>query len=105
MNFENATPRPWTKTQYGELVGSNGLRVIAYDLGVALVMSGPDDEERDNGQLIVTAVNAHDSLLRELTKAREIVEKWCHYQGNSPALFDEYLTSIDAALKLARAES
>ena len=42
---------------------------------------------------------AEVARLREaLKRARPLVEKWCHYQGNTQALFDEYLGPIDAAL-------
>lgn len=30
--------------------------------------------------------------------ARPLVEKWCHYQGDHPALFSEYLSPIDTTL-------
>jgi hypothetical protein len=45
---------------------------------------------------------AADGMREALEKARVIVEKWCHYQGNSPALFAEYLDPIDAALQTAK---
>jgi hypothetical protein len=46
----------------------------------------------------VTAERRADALERELRKARPLVEKWCHYQGDHPALFKQYLGPIDAAL-------
>lgn len=39
-----------------------------------------------------------NDLRAALKDARVIVEKWCHYQGNTPELFEQYLGPIDAAL-------
>jgi hypothetical protein len=39
-----------------------------------------------------------DALERALRDARPLVEKWCHYQGDHPKLFQQYLGPIDAAL-------
>lgn len=38
------------------------------------------------------------TLITALEGARVIVEKWCHYQGNTQELFDQYLKPIDKAL-------
>ncbi len=41
-----------------------------------------------------------NAALREaLINARPLVEKWCHYQGDTEALFRQYLDPIDAALE------
>ncbi len=44
------------------------------------------------------------TLFEALTFARTYVEKWCHYQGDSKALFDQYLKPIDAALNAGGGE-
>jgi hypothetical protein len=44
------------------------------------------------------AVRRADALERALRDARPLVEKWCHYQGDHPKLFQQYLGPIDAAL-------
>jgi hypothetical protein len=50
----------------------------------------------------LTAATAHTERLEAaLREARSIVEKWCHYQGNAPELFAQYLGPIDAALSAA----
>ena len=38
------------------------------------------------------------ALRKELVKARVLVERWCHYQGNSQDLHDTYLAPIDKIL-------
>ena len=45
-----------------------------------------------------------ERLEAALREARSIVEKWCHYQGNAPELFAQYLGPIDAALETAPSE-
>lgn len=42
-----------------------------------------------------------DALARALIEARKLVEKWCHYQGPHPTLFEQYLSPIDEALTAA----
>lgn len=59
---------------------------------------------RSDAEFIVRACNARADLVEQLDGARAIVEKWCHYQGNTPELFDEFLAPIDAALSKARGE-
>ena len=45
------------------------------------------------------AAEARCARLEEaLRNARPLVEKWCHYQGHMPTVFDQYLGPIDAAL-------
>ena len=39
-----------------------------------------------------------ERLAAALREARTIVERWCHYQGNTPELFAQHLGPIDAAL-------
>lgn len=47
----------------------------------------------------IAAVNELEAALEF---ARPLVEKWCHYQGDTQALFDQYLGPVDAALAKAR---
>jgi len=44
------------------------------------------------------AITRADRYEKALLFARPLVEKWCHYQGNKQALFDQYLGPIDQAL-------
>lgn len=58
--------------------------------------------EAENHRLLARATAAEAALAKVTTAlrdARPLVEKWCHYQGNSKVLFDTYLGPIDAALK------
>lgn len=73
MSFENATPRPWTKSGYGRLKSPNGGTVSVYDLGISMVMTKPTEEERVNAELIVTAVNAHDEMQVALKRAADML--------------------------------
>jgi hypothetical protein len=41
-------------------------------------------------------------LIEALAGARSLVEKWCHYQGDTPELFDKYLGPIDSVLSRER---
>jgi hypothetical protein len=97
--FPNATPRPWTVAN-DEHPGV--YKIIGHQGPVKLQPARAFG--RDDAELIVRAVNAFEPLVVELTNARGIVEKWCHYQGNSDALFKEFLEPIDAALAKARGE-
>lgn len=105
MSFENATPRPWKKNRYGQLEGSNGQRVHVYDLGVAMAMNSPDQEERDNAELIITAVNAHEALLKALNAARRDLVIVAENGGSERDPVLRTIKKIDKALKLARAET
>jgi hypothetical protein len=51
--------------------------------------------------IIASAPVPQNELLEAARKARVIVEKWCHYQGNTPELFAEYLAPLDAAIRNA----
>ena len=44
------------------------------------------------------------ALRGALEAARVYVEKWCHYQGDHKALFDQYLGPIDKALASSAGE-
>lgn len=67
------------------------------------------DQQRDNADFFATAANSRAAIkamheenkrLRDtLEYARIYVEKWCHYQGDSDSLFNQYLSPIDKALK------
>lgn len=105
MSFENATPRPWTKNNtYGWLEGANGTQVTVYDLGISMRMNSPDEEERANAELIVTAVNARDDLMNAAQAAIHALKSY-QYGNSSPDLAQEVIVALEAALKLARAES
>lgn len=75
--------------------------------GVASVWCSKDADSRitreamdANAHLIAAAPELYEAL----ESARAQVKKWCHYQGDSKALFDQYLGPIDAALTKARGE-
>ena len=59
---------------------------------------------KENARANAHLIAASPDLYEALSTARDIVEKWCHYQGNTKALFDEFLNPIDAALAKARGE-
>jgi hypothetical protein len=56
------------------------------------------NEAARQSQRAEAAERRADALERALRDARPLVEKWCHYQGDHPALFEQYLGPIDAAL-------
>lgn len=59
----------------------------------------------DNYQANARLIAAAPDLLEALIAARNIVEKWCHTQGDSQTLFDEYLAPIDTAIAKAKGEA
>ena len=50
-------------------------------------------------------IKASPELLAELVKAREIVVKWCSYQGTHQDLHDTYVKPIDDIIAKARGEN
>ncbi len=62
-----------------------------------------NENNRLHGQIshLHAAIDRRDAALRF---ARPLVEKWCHYQGNTKELFDEYLGPIDAVLSPSEEE-
>jgi hypothetical protein len=60
---------------------------------------------KQNAEANAHLIAAAPDMFRELVAARTIVEKWCHYQGNTPELFDQFLTPIDAAISKAKGET
>ena len=46
-------------------------------------------------------IAAAPDLYQQLKTVRGLVEKWCHYQGNTGELFREHLCPIDDALAKA----
>ena len=107
--FENATPRPWTKDKREHLYGSNGHRVTVYRLGAARASHPPTDQERDNAELILAAVNAREATIEALDLAKHHLQIYAQSlkdaDRESAAEVDADLITIEAALKLARGES
>ena len=62
---------------------------------VTMIQGGFDlDADQEHARLIAEAPAMKD----ELRRLREIARRWCHYQGNTPELFEEYLGPADAIL-------
>ena len=57
-------------------------------------------ERNANASLII----ASPDMLEELVKARKIIVKWCSYQGETEAVYNEYLNSIDTVILKARGQ-
>lgn len=90
------TPGPWTKIR-GELVGSNGKKVIEYGSGVAIMCGGgADPESVANTNLR----NAAPDLLEALQRAQE--ELRMIRMRNSGVVYDTTLR-LDMQLAIAKA--
>lgn len=79
---EKATARPWRVERGDRLSDGSACLVIDSDECSIAEMMCPKDVERGNAGLIVTAINAHDSLLarierleRDLTFCRDLAEE------------------------------
>lgn len=109
MTFENATPRPWVKGKYGQFKGSNGKDVRTYDLGIGMAMASPTEEDRENSELIIKAVNAHEPLIEALSMCLELIDDMSRF-ANCMSLedygaFNKAPLIAKAALKLAGREA
>ena len=100
--FENATPRPWAKDKRGHLYGSNGNRVTTFELGAADASFPPSQEERDNSELFLRAVNAFEPLISALEMVRDADED-CK-RDSLPTMPPIPRAKIEAALAKARGE-
>ena len=110
MSIKNATQRPWTKNKnYGWLEGENGNRVSAYDLGLSVTMTNPDDESRANTELVVTAVNAYDPLVEALSMCLDLIDEMSPFVKDMSlqdyGAFNEAPLKARDALRLAKAKS
>ena len=104
---EKHTPGPWENSLC--MIG----KTIDGDTWLHIADVSEDEQinyRRDNpfplgtGQANAHLINASPELLEELVKAREIVIKWCHYQGTHQDLFDTYVKPIDDVIAKARGE-
>lgn len=84
------TPGPWTKVR-GELVGSNGAKVVEYGSGVAIMCGGPDHESVANAAIR----NAAPELYEALANLLDAVE-------DSNNADDDVIVAANAALSKAR---
>ena len=91
------TPAPW----HADLAET--FRVRAKSGTVAMLTFLGRGKHREKDEVIANAhlVAAAPDMLSALKFARPLVEKWCHYQGETEELFDEYLGPVDDAIAKA----
>lgn len=101
--FENIEWRWWTSNSWRRLTEHNKRTGEHRQDGNVLCPTKASDGHPDIIALPenMAAIEAVPELYTELLKARKIVERWCHTQGNHPELFAEFLGPIDAALAKA----
>lgn len=131
MPFENATPRPWfvndlRASKMRELGWDGPLTVDvihildrppseiartgdSYNSIIAKIVFDNRSEELTEGnladaELIVTAVNAHADLMNAAQAAVYALKSY-EYGNSSPELAQGVVAALEAALKLARAET
>ena len=104
------TPGPWHVVPYGD---GDSLVICMDEAGYHRIafMATPNcrDDARRRQQWSEIEANANligaaPDLYEALSNARELVNKWCHTQGNSKDVFDQYVRPIDVALAKARGE-
>ena len=110
MASETHSPLPWTRDRYCHLVSADGKEVRVS----RMTLSGGADCDA-NEELILTAVNSHEALVRALKAAHEdmldLNEYWNGMNGSAVdacqhtcEVSEKAMNAIDAALRSAGVE-
>ena len=104
------TPLPWvindTGLIFGQVTGDDDEVPLVADVICDRQRAGLGiltDTEQANGELIVTACNAHAAMLEALELAVSVLEFDCHVDGSSGDYMDA-IHSGKSAIALARSE-
>ena len=104
MSFENATARPWKVNFDSDF---DLLKIIAADdgkPGQRVVCEGDDTERTQHDfELMVLSVNTRDRLMNAAQAAVHALRSY-EYGNSAPALAQEVVAALEAALKLARGD-